>query len=66
MKITLETISPKLLPFLRLMNADKEVAHAKRVPNGYGRLRQRYSGLTNAEAMLIEIRSLIATWPGIN
>lgn len=67
MEITVETLWPKLLPIIRLMNNDATVANATRMPNGYGTLRSnQYSGFKNWEAIQLFIQSGMENWPNLN
>lgn len=67
MKITVETLWPKLLPLVRLMNTDSSVANAIRIPKGYGTLRQnQYSGFKNWVAIQNFIQNEMEKWRGLN
>lgn len=66
-QVTIETLWPSLLPLLRLMNSNPRVAHAKRIPNGYGHLRVKsYSGWENWQAIQNWIQANQDTWKGIS
>jgi hypothetical protein len=65
--ISLDTIMPSLLPFVRLMLSDDAIANAIRVPKGYGTLRRNcYSGVKNWEAIQNLIQASQETWQGIS